>query len=302
MKNILVVSYSQTGQLDDIITNFLSKVYTANIDRVKIAPKTAFPFPWTTDVFFDIMPETVLEEPIELAEFTIEKDKYDLIILGYQPWFLSPSMPITALFAQEKFTKLLHDTPVITITGARNMWINSQISLVDKIQKHGGHMIGHLPFIDKTQNHVSALTILHWMSTGKKTRRWGILPLPGVSDEDIASASDFGAILNESLIRKNYDNLQKRFIEKGKLSIESSIMLIESRAIKLFRVWANLIKKNGTTPVLRKKWINRFHWYLIVALFVVSPPIVLIHYLLRPVLFMKIRKNRKKLLYLGIEH
>lgn len=301
MKNVLVVSYSQTGQLDQILDNFLVELKDAKVERKKIELVKPFPFPWDTETFFDIMPETVLEEPIEIHPLSFERDSYDLIIIGYQPWFLSPSMPTTALFHRPEFTNLIKGTAVMTVIGARNMWINSQISLVKKIEDLGGTMVANVPYIDKVQNHVSALTILHWLGKGKKTRRWGFFPLPGVSDKDIQEAGNYAVPVNEALKKDSFLGLQENILALGGISIESSIMLIESRAIKLFHVWANLIKSKGTTPEKRRKWVGRFHAYLVIALFVISPPIVIIHYLLSPLLLFKIRRNRKKYLYLGID-
>ena len=74
-KNILVINYSQTGQLDEILNNFLTPFKGFEIDWVKIKPKESYPFPWSSEVFFDAMPETVLEEPIALAPYQLKYDK-----------------------------------------------------------------------------------------------------------------------------------------------------------------------------------------------------------------------------------
>lgn len=300
MKNVLVINYSQSGQLDQILENFLIPFKEHNIEWVKIQPREPYPFPWTSNVFFDVMPETVLEEPIELASYTLERDQYDLIIIGYQPWFLSPSLPVTALLKDDKFLSVLKNTPVATVIGARNMWLKSQESVVKWIQNAGGKMVANVPFIDKVQNHISALTILHWMSTGKKTRRWGFLPLPGVSERDINEAHLFGKPLALALEKGYYQGVQKEIIEKRGITVNSSIMLVEDRGKRIFSIWANIIKKKGTTPKKRAKLVNTFEWYLIIALFVVSPPVLIIYTLLKPLLWFKIKQNKNRFLYLGI--
>ena len=57
--------------------------------------------------FFNTFPETVLlkPEPIESLEF--KQEKYDLVILAYTVWFLSPSQPITAFLQNEQAKKYL---------------------------------------------------------------------------------------------------------------------------------------------------------------------------------------------------
>ena len=93
MKRILLIGYSQTGQLYQILDNILAPLQEMTLDQVKIEPKEAYSFPWDSHDFFDKMPETVLERPIELQDIEFKYSKYDLIIIGYQPWFLSPSPP-----------------------------------------------------------------------------------------------------------------------------------------------------------------------------------------------------------------
>ena len=66
MKNILVVNYSQSGQLNQIIDQFLTPFDAERVERLEIFPAKPFVFPWTSDEFFDKMPECVHEEPIEL--------------------------------------------------------------------------------------------------------------------------------------------------------------------------------------------------------------------------------------------
>ncbi|HIP31563.1 MAG TPA: hypothetical protein EYG86_02250, partial [Crocinitomicaceae bacterium] len=166
---ILAINYSQSGQLDNIMSNFLSPIENCDIDRIHLQPEKSFAFPWPTDNFYDIMPETVLEEAIPLKKVTFKEEKYDLIILGYQPWFLSPSMPTAALLQLKGFTSRLNNTKVITVIGARNMWLNSQTSVVEQITNAGGEMVGNLALVDRSPNHLSAISIAHWMMTGKKT-------------------------------------------------------------------------------------------------------------------------------------
>ncbi len=302
MKNILVINYSQTGQLDEILENFLTPFKDFDIERLKIYPKNEFPFPWSSEVFFDKMPETVLEQPIDLEPFELKREKYDLIIIGYQPWFLSPSLPVTALLTDPKFKPILKNTPVATVIGARNMWINSQKSIVRWIEEADGILVANIPFCDKVQNHISALTILHWMLTGKKNKKWGILPLPGIKQSDIDAAEIYGQPLAAAAKNANFDGVQKEILDKGGIYIESSIILIESRAKKLFRMWAKLIKRKGTTPEKRAFWVSFFKWYLLIALFVISPPVVFIHTLLKPLLRSNIKQNQRRYLYLGIKN
>lgn len=276
MKNILVINYSQTGQLNDILNKFTHSMEQHNIEVVRVKPTKTFPFPWSKKEFFNAMPETVLESPIQLEEISFSRNTYDLIILGYQPWFLSPSLPTSSLLQNTSFLSLLKDTPVVTVIGARNMWLNAQESVKERISNAKGRLVANIPLIDRNNNLISALTIMHWMFGGKKTKKWGILPIPGIIQEDIDNVDDFGIIVAKALEVNNYDSLQEQLLELGRISIKTNILFIEQRAKKIFNIWANLIIKKGTNEKKRRFWVNFFMYYLIFALFVVSPIILLI--------------------------
>lgn len=279
MKSILVISYSQSGQLDEIIDNFLIPFNKSSIDRIKIIPEKPFPFPYKSKEFFDLMPESVLEEKTQLKPIDFQATNYELIIIGYQPWYLSPSIPITALFYDNKFSSLLKGKPIVTIIGARNMWLNSQESIKENIYKAGGKLVGNIPLIDRNQNQISVVTILYWMLTGKKQRYLNLFPFPGVSNEDIKGASIFGEIVYKAFEEKSYSNLQNKILSLNKISIKTNILFIELRAKKIFKTFATFIKKDGTSRRRRNILINLFKYYLLVALFIVAPVILLFFYL-----------------------
>ena len=300
MAKILVVNYSQTGQLNEIIDQFVLPFDPADIERLHVHPATPFVFPWTTDEFFDKMPECVLEETIELQPVHFGETRYDLIVLGYQPWFLSPSPPVTSLLKLPEFKALLSNTPVITVIGGRNMWLNSQESVKKLIAEAGGKLVANVPLMDRTSNLVSAVTILHWMLNGRKDRKWGVFPMPGVSKEDIEGSTRFGAIAKNAFESGQYGQLQEKMLATGLIEIPTDILFIEQRAKKLFRIWANLIKKKGTTPARRKRLVGFFKYYLLIALFMVAPVLLFVYNLLiAPFTVNKIKK--KKEYFCGVE-
>src|SRR4051812_10956522 len=106
---ILVLYYSQSGQLRDILDSTLSDVADAlELTYAAIEPVTPWPFPWKASSFFDAMPESVarIPAPVKPLPQAIVQGDYDMILLGWQPWFLHPSQPITA-FMQSSDAALL---------------------------------------------------------------------------------------------------------------------------------------------------------------------------------------------------
>ncbi len=291
-KKILAIYYTQTGQLGDIITNFLLpfKQGDFTVEKICINPVTNFSFPWNSDSFFEAMPESVLGKPAMLQPFQLKESSYDLIILGYQPWFLSPSIPTTSLLEDPFFRKIVHNTPVITVIGARNMWINAHERVKDSLNLLGAKLVGNIALVDHNTNLVSAVTILYWMLWGKKDKLWGIFPKPGVADGDILHTKNFGEIVKQHLIQNNFATLQQDLVNSKAIVVKTNLMFVEGRAKKLFAIWGNLVKHSKN----RKRTLVLFKYYLIFALFIVAP-IVLFFYrvLFAPFLGKSIKKQKQ---------
>lgn len=291
-KRILVVYYTQTGQLKSIIDSYLTPVLKAGVtvDMVRVEPETEYAFPWSTERFFKEMPPSVMGEPCALKPFQFPQTGYDLVILGWQPWFLSPSVPATSIAKHPLFKQLVKNTPLVTLAGTRNMWLNAQEKLKPLLKEAGANWVGNIVLMDKNPNFVSGVTILYWMLHGKKDRLWGIFPRPGVSDTDIAGAKIFGQTTLDALQTGEWENLQTKLIEQGAIHVKWNLMFIEKVAGKLFAFWAKLI----STKKDRGPWLVLFKYYLLIALFIVAPIVVNINRLLvKPFQAKKIEKRKQ---------
>jgi len=296
-KRILAIHFSQTGQLTDILSNLTAPLTQAghSVEFVRVEPQEAFPFPWTGKSFFAVMPDCVTELPAKIKPFQLKETNYDLIIFGYQAWFLSPSTTANAILCHPSVMKVLADTPVVTITGARNMWIMAMERIKEKIKSAGGLLKGHIALTDNHANFVSFITIFYWMFAGKKDRYLSIFPKPGVADEDIAGCSEFGKTINQVLESRNWDDLQPLLISQKAVQVKYRLMFIERKAKKIFKVWAGIItKKKNRTP-----WLVAFKYYLIIALFVAAPIILTVDAIFfKP--FLKKRISQQLKYYSGV--
>ena len=268
-KKVLVIYYSQSGQLGEIVDHFTAPLIEAgmSVENVRVDLINNYAFPWATDRFFSVMPDCVLGMPAALAPFELKEASYDLVILGYQAWFLSPSIPFNSLMLEPRLMSVLKNTPVITITGARNMWLNAFAKVKGLIHATGARLVGNIALVDTHPNPVSFVTIFHWMLHGKKDRYLNIFPPPGVSDADIKHTRVFGERTLMHLNTSEWNGLQEGMMSEGAVKLNYNLMTIESVAAKIFALWANFIVKRKN----RKAWLKVFKYYLLIAFFIGAP-------------------------------
>jgi len=294
MKEVLIIYYSQTGQLFDILKNIAStiSVEKVNISYCEILPKKKFPFPWKQEEFYGAFPETFLQipTPLEAIPSEILQKKYDLVILGYTTWYLTPSIPINSFLKSEEAKLLLANTPVVTVSASRNMWIMAQEKVKKLLVANNAKLVGNIALVDRNMNHISVITIVHWLMGGKKTKMLGIFPKPGVSDKDIDAASRFGVPIKEALHQNEYSNLQQNLLEVGAVKIDPSLIATDIRGNVVFTKWANhLIKKEGEE---RKKWLVYFKYYLLFAIWLIAPIVFIVFLLTYIPMYRKIQRDK----------
>lgn len=293
MKNVLVVYYSQSGQLEEIARNIAKPFLNSEDIKVtfhEIQLEKPFPFPWDKDSFFDAFPESFLQIPRELKPVSEEilNTKFDLVLFHYQVWYLSPSIPINSFLKSAEGKKILNDTPVITISGSRNMWIMAQEKIKVLLKEANARLVGNVALVDRVGNLISVITIVEWMFSGVKKKYLGIFPLPGVSEKDIQESEKFGKMMLSEFQQDNLKNLQPKLIGIGAVKISSYLVTVDKTANKIFNKWSNLIYKNKNN---RKLLLKVFNVYLFLAIWLISPIVYILHLITYPIKLKTIKKE-----------
>ncbi|MEJ1240384.1 dialkylresorcinol condensing enzyme DarA [Chryseolinea sp. T2] len=273
-KRVLMLYYSQSGQQLSILQSLAAPLVAAGHD-VKfevIQPLEKYPFPWSAYTFFNAFPETFQQKPLDLKPLTPAAfEPYDLIVLGYQPWFLSPSRPIGSFLQSDEGKRILSNKNVVTILGCRNMWLGAQEKVKRRLIDAKAHLRGHIALVDRSGNLISLITILRWLLTGKKGA-FLFFPPAGVSEADIREAGKFGVTITQALERNEYSNLQNDLLRQGAIEVKPSLVLLEKRGQKGFSVWSRFIASGGSLHSTgRKIRVYTFLWVLLPAIFVLSP-------------------------------
>jgi hypothetical protein len=252
-----------------------------------------FPFPWNNDAFFGAFPESFLQIPTPLKPVpeNIMNTKFDLILLHYQVWYLTPSVPVNSFLKSPEAKILLNNTPVVTVNGSRNMWIMAQEKVKMLLKQNNALLKGNIALVDRVGNLISVITIVEWMFSGVKKRYLGVFPLPGVSDKDINESSKFGKVILSCLQENNLDTLQEKLLDIDAVRVSSYLVTVDKTANKIFTKWSNFIVNKGES---RKSWLKVFKVYLLLAIWLISPIVYILHVLLYP---FKIKKIKKEIEY-----
>ncbi len=297
MKRILVITYSQSGQLTDLVNSFVQPLHSdseVDVTIAEIKPVTPYPYPWSFFEFLDVFPESVYldgpeVEPLDLPDET----EFDLIILSYQVWFLSPALPITGFLQTEEAARILKGKPVITLIGCRNMWLLGQEKMKKRLAELKAKLIDNVVLTDQGNSFATFITTPRWMLTGRKEGFWG-LPPAGIADDEIANADRFGKALAKAL--HNDEEKEGKPLLQGLKAVEVNprFILSESTAHRSFLIWGKLLRKAGKPgSELRRFLLLCYVTFLITFIITFIPITVVLKILLWPLIKRKLVKQKE---------
>lgn len=198
-RRVLVIWWSQSGQLKTVAESFATPFAEAGheVHYVALEPVTPFPFPWKVNTFFGEFPETVLGRPAPIQRLALPPGDWDLVVLAAQVWFLSPSQPFAALLTGAD-RGLFVGQRVLTLISCRNMWVTGWRRLVKLVQEQGGMVTDRVVATHSGSVFASYFTTLAWMLTGKRDAIKA-LPAAGLGSETFTRLAELGRIAAERL-------------------------------------------------------------------------------------------------------
>lgn len=288
-KRVLVLGYTQTGQLGRVVDSIVAPMAVAQdieVVRANIEPAEAFPFPWPFLRFFNTFPECVYEEPVELKPLDVDDNQdFDLIILAYQVWFLSPSLPISSFLQTEAANKLFKDTPVVTVIGCRNMWLMAQEKMKQRLAALGARLVDNVVLTDAAHSAFTFVSTPWWVLTGKQGPfLGGLVPKAGIPEDEIKHAERFGHAIVEGLNRQ-HGELSTMLQGLGAVRVQENLIASEQIAHRSFRIWGKLLRKlGGQESPVRKCVLVLYILFLILMILTVVPISAVLKRLFAPLL------------------
>lgn len=298
-KRVLVVAYSQTGQLAAVVRAITAPLQAAeNIELVFewLQPQTAMPFPWPFLQFFNTFPETVYADPQPLRDVTVDgAAEFDLVIVAYPVWFLSPAQPVMAFLQSPQAAQLLRGKPVVTVIACRNMWLMAQEVMKEKLAALGAHLVDNIVLTDAAHPAATFISTPMWLLTGKRGPfLGGWIPAAGIPEATIAAASRFGETIAAQLPQRTTEDLAPMLRGLGAVRINERLIASEKIAKRSFLLWGKLLRSLGkpSSPI-RKIVLCFYIVFLVLMILTVVPLSAVIKRLLTPLTRTRVARQRQ---------
>ncbi|MBT9525624.1 MAG: dialkylresorcinol condensing enzyme [Rhizobacter sp.] len=285
-KNVLVIQYSQSGQLTRLTEQIAAPLRADPRIRVQVltlVPQKPFPFPWPFFTFLDAFPESAHLVPPALVPLPLTGDEdFDLIVLPYQVWFLAPSQPVTAFLKHPLAKQVLRGKPVVTVIACRNMWLMAHDKLKGLLADAGARLIDNVVLTDPGPTMATFFTTPRWVLTGNKAGFWG-MPAAGLNEAQIKGSRRFGLALRDALAANREKGTQPLLAGLGAVQVEPRLYISERAGSRSFHVWGKLLMAAGRPGAWqRKPLLLLYVIFLIVMIITVVPTSLALQALLRP--------------------
>ncbi|MBI4808307.1 MAG: dialkylresorcinol condensing enzyme [Nitrosomonadales bacterium] len=288
IKRVLVLNYSQTGQLAEVtrrIVEPLQQDSGISVHIETLRPLAPYPFPWGFFSFLDAFPESAHMVPPALQALSLKGDEdFDLVILPYQVWFLAPSLPVTAFLKHPLAKLLLAGKPVVTVIACRNMWMQAQEKMKGMLQDCGARLLDNVALVDPSPTMASLWTTPFWLLSGKKDFL-KFLPPAGVDAASIAAARRFGLALRDALHKNEERGMAPLLSGLKAVNSNPHLLFSEKAATRSFFVWGKLLRAVGGPGQWRRyPFLILYVIFLITLISTVVPVSLLIQSLTRPLM------------------
>jgi hypothetical protein len=189
MHNIVVISYSQSGQTQRAVDGYVTRLAGSrevSVHRLVLQAEPAwaesYRFPWSFFSFLRALPDSVtaahgakapalsLESTPESAgaEASTLLATADLVVIAYPVWFLCPAVPISVFLRSSAAQSLVGKT-VHTVATCRNMWVQAQLTVRRLVEHAGGKVARHAILEDRGPAFATLITTPRYFLTGKRT-------------------------------------------------------------------------------------------------------------------------------------
>jgi len=285
MKRILLIYYSQSGDAARVAQKLAETLRAPDSELVieRLRPREEYPFPWRRiGRFFEVLPECHLGPLPKLEPIQFDPDqRFDLIILVYQVWFLTPSLPVQS-FLQAPAARVLRDRRVLTISVSRNMWHSASETMKVLLERCGARHHDNAALTHQGPAWATFITTPRALLFGKTSRFWGFPPA-GIAETELVRVSRFGEAIRRHLDDPHGPGDGPWLGGLGAVRVNRRYLIADWLGWYWFRAWAHFLKLLGRFgPLPRRAGIYCFVGCLLFAIVVAIPLSMVVRVLLWP--------------------
>lgn len=199
-------------------------------------------------------------------------ESFDLIVLAYPVWFLSPPPPVTAFLRHPTGRALLRDKPVVTVTACRNMWVMAQQTVKLLLSEAGARHIDQVVLTDRSHPLATFITAPRRLLTGRRDalRR---LPPAGVSEQQIRAARCFGLALRDGLRRDDEKRGAPMLSGLRACEVDPRLVASEKIGIRSFCLWGSALRALGPPGAPARRALLAVHLVFPILMIVIVVPL-----------------------------
>ncbi len=197
-RRVLVLYFSMTEQTEkaaDAIIRGL-EAEDVSVDERLIEPVEPYVFPFKSRLgFFGLSFKVWRNQKIEIKPLDIDPDDYDMIVLGSLTWWMSPSLPVRAVFNNPGNRRLFEGRNVAVFVVCRGLWQRNLRMVLDRLRGFGANIVDTIPFQHQGKEPFRLLTLGAFLFTGKEYKPdWlkKILYHYGLDEIEFQRAEAFG--------------------------------------------------------------------------------------------------------------
>jgi hypothetical protein len=296
---VLLLYYSQSGDAARVADALAAALSSPGVEvqRECLRPVPPYPFPWGSVFrFFNVLPECLLGPPpaIERPAFD-PAASYDLIILVYQVWFLSPSLPVQGFLAAPA-AAVLAGRKVLTVSVSRNMWQSASETMKHRLAERGAVHIDNIVVTHQGPPWATFITAPRFLLLGKKDAFWKIFPPAGLAEVELARVRRLGEAIRDRLDWLGQEPPRSLLRGLGAVEVNRRYLVPELIGWYLFRGWAHILRLLGHIgwPV-RYLGIALFMLFLVLVVAIGIPIIIVLSLLLYPLVRWASRSYARRL-------
>jgi len=266
------------------------------LSRECLQPIESYPYPWRSlGRLFSVFPECFLgpADGIRPPAFSPD-ERFDLVVLAYQVWYLNPSLPIQA-FLRSEHARVLRYTPVLTLCISRAMWHSASETMKQMLRDAGGVHIDNVVVTHPGPPFSTFVSVPRALLVGKKDRLWGIFPRAELDARNLDRCERLGSAVAERLdeLRPPYQSLLTGL---GAVEVKRRYIVPERTAWYLYRGVARLVGRKGERRDLPRELALYLFMAGVLSLICMGLPLCLVTvFVLYPVLGGRIARYAHRL-------